>query len=292
MGMYDRNEDGPSSGGFKGRLIIALGIVLIGLFMYFSQSQENPITGEKQHVTLSPSQEIRLGLESAPMMAKQMGGEVSDSDPRLQEVRKIGNYIVDNTNAKKSPWKFKFHLLADTKTVNAFALPGGQIFITLGLYDKLQNESQLAGVLSHEMGHVIERHAAQQMAKSQLGQMIISAVAVGASDPSSNRSYEAAMVASLVNQMFQLRYGRKDESQADLWGLKLMEQVGYDPNAMIEVMEILKKSSGDKGHMPEMFQTHPNPDHRIAQIKEYLKDHPPPPNLKKGDSLKVNAFEY
>ena len=83
------------------------------LIMFFSQSQENPITGEKQHVALSPSDEIRLGLESAPAMAQKMGGEVPDDDPRLIEVRRIGNYLVDNTDAKKSPWKFKFHLLED-----------------------------------------------------------------------------------------------------------------------------------------------------------------------------------
>ena len=265
---YDQQGGPPGRGGLSGRLIGAALIALIGLFMYWNQVQDNPVHGEKQHVSLSPSDEIRLGLESAPRMASEMGGEVPDTDPRAQEVQRMGNYIVTHTIASKSPWKFKFHLLADEKTINAFALPGGQVFITLGLYDKLQTEAQLAGVLSHEMGHVIERHSAQQMAKSQLGNMLIVAVATGSSnDHGSHGVYTPAFIASAVNQMIQLRYSRADESQADLWGVKLMEAVGYDPRAMIAVMQILK-SAGGSGSMPQMFQTHPNPDLRIKQIEK------------------------
>ncbi len=269
---------------FKGRFIVGLIIAFIGWMIYINQTEENPVTGQKQHLTLTPSQEISLGLESAPVMAREMGGEVSASDPHAQEVQKIGTYLVDHTIAKKSPWKFKFHLIADTKTINAFALPGGQIFITQGLYDKLQTEAQLAGVLSHEMGHVIERHSAQQMAKSQLGQVLIVAVGAAASDPN-HQTYGPTLVASLVNQMFQLRYSRHDESEADTWGLKLMSEAGYDPKAMIQVMEILK-ASGSRGQTPEIFQTHPNPELRIQQIEAYLKEHPPEANLSEGKKLK------
>lgn len=288
--MYDQrppagyNGQRPGGSGLKGRIIIALVIAAIGFIMYLSNSEINPVTGEKQHISLSPDQEIRLGLQSAPLMAQKMGGEVPESDPKAIEVQKIGNMIIQNTDIKKSPWKFKFHLLADQKTVNAFALPGGQIFITLGLLNKLQTEAQLAGVLSHEIGHVIERHTAQQMAKSQLGNVLVTAVATGATDPS-NPSQTPAAIASLVNQMFQLRYSRADESEADQWGLKLMNQLGFDPRAMIEVMKILKASSGSGGG-PEMFQTHPNPDLRIAQIEEYLKKHPPG-ETKQGRDLKT-----
>ncbi|MBA3958009.1 MAG: M48 family metallopeptidase [Parachlamydiaceae bacterium] len=276
MGIFDRNNPNQNypnrASGIGPRFIGAIILAIIAFIMYMSQSQENPVTGEKQHVSISPAQEIRLGLESAPAMSQKMGGELPSSDPRAQRVEKLGQLIVSQTAAAKSPWKFRFHLLADTKTVNAFALPGGQIFITLGLYDKLKTDDQLAGVLSHEMGHVIERHSAQQMAKGQLGQLLVSAVAVGASDPQQYGSGQtAAMVASVVNQMVQLRYSRTDESQADIWGLKLMKQSGYDPNALIQVMEILK-ASGGRGHTPEIFQSHPNPDLRIEQIKEYLKN--------------------
>lgn len=273
---------------FRGRLLIAFIIAAIGFAMYYSQVQENPVTGEKQHVNMSPDQEIRLGLQSAPEMAQQMGGEIPSSDPRAIEVQKIGQFLATQTIAKKGPWKFQFHLLADTKTVNAFALPGGQIFITLGLFDKLQTEAQLAGVLSHEMGHVIERHSSEQMAKSQLGQSLILAVGMGTMDPNNpNTSRNATMIASLVNQMMSLRYSRKDESEADIWGLKLLAEANYDPRAMIQVMEILKSASGDHGESIELFQSHPNPDLRIQQIRQYLKEHPPQGNTTEGKTLRA-----
>lgn len=282
MGIYD-NDPRQQGGGrsFRTRLIIALAIAFMGWVMYMSQTEENPVTGVKQHVAISPDQEIRLGLESAPTMAHQMGGEVSNSDPRKGTVVALGNLLVENTLAKKSPWKFQFHLLADDETVNAFALPGGQIFITLGLYDKLQNEAQLAGVLGHEMGHVIERHTAEQMAKDRLGQSLVMAAGTAASQDNSRTPY---MIAAFVNQMVQLRYGRQDESEADEWGVKLMSQAGFDPKEMLVVMEVLKASGGG-GHSPEIFQSHPNPDLRMVQIKEYLKAHPPAPNLSKGKAL-------
>jgi predicted Zn-dependent protease len=86
--------------------------------------------------------------------------------------------------------------------------------------------------------------------------------------------------------MFQLHYGRKDESQADLWGIKLTSQVGFDPRAMIEVMKILKAAGGKGGQTLEIFQTHPNPDLRIKQIEAYLAENPPRPGLKEGKNLK------
>lgn len=289
MGIFgppgnDGQNQNPRSS-IKGRLIVALIIAFIGWVTYMSQVQENPVTGEKQHVSMSPDQEIRLGLESAPEMSREMGGEVPSSDIRSQEVSSLGQKIVRDTTAKKSPWKYQFHLLADDQVVNAFALPGGQIFITLGLLDKLQTEAQLAGVLSHEMGHVIERHSSQQMAKSQLGNTFV--VAVGAAANSQGRSgqIDPLVIASVVNQMFQLRYSRHDESEADTWGLKLMEEAGYDPRAMIQVMEVLKQAGGH-GHNLELFQTHPNPDLRIEQIKTYLKEHPPKQGLSEGRNLK------
>lgn len=286
MGPFDSNPNPNQRGRFIFRLIAALGIALVGWLMYMNQVEENPVTGEKQHVAVSPDQEIRLGLESAPVMSREMGGEVSANDPRAKEVQRMGNFLVSHTLAKNSPWKFQFHLLSDTKTVNAFALPGGQIFITLGLLNKLQTEAQLAGVLSHEMGHVIERHTAEQMAHNKLGQTLVVAFGTAASHDASSNAY---MAAAVVNQMLQLRYSRKDESEADLWGVKLMTQAGFDPRAMIEVMKILKASSGGSQSL-EIFQTHPNPDLRMEEIEAYLKKYPPASNLSEGRKLK-NIFE-
>jgi predicted Zn-dependent protease len=219
-----------------------------------------------------------------------MGGEVDDSrDPGAALVAEVGQRLVHNSDASKSPYveNFHFHLLRDPRTVNAFALPGGQIFITRGLFERLENEAQLAGVLGHEIGHVINRHSAQQMAKGQLGQILTVAVGVGASNER-DRGRNAQLVAAMVNQMTQLKYSRGDESEADRFGLKFMAEAGYDPRAMLDVMKILKKASGDK-HPPEFLATHPLPETRLEEIRAQLQEHYPngvPSNLTKGRTLR------
>jgi predicted Zn-dependent protease len=248
------------------RLILAAAILLIGLFGYFSQRQTNPVTGEVQHVSLTPAQEVALGLDSAPQMAEQFGG--LDPNPAdQQKVQVVGEKLVTSSAAAKSDYRFSFHLLADRNTVNAFALPGGPIFITRALYDQLENEAQLAGVLGHEIGHVIERHSAQHMAKSQLAQSVVGAAGVAASD--NGRGQQAAMIAAFVSQMAQLRYGRQDELESDRWGVHIMADAGYDPRELLGVMQILKRASGG-GRQPEFFSTHPDPGNREQTIRDEI----------------------
>lgn len=265
-------------------------IALVAIITYVSRTQVNPVTGEKQHVAMTASQEIALGLQSAPEMAAQMGGALDpNTDPDAATVARIGRQIVDSSDASHSPYAENFHyyLLADPKTVNAFALPGGQIFITRALYDRLQNTSQLAGVLGHETGHVINRHAAEHMATGQLGSALATAVGVAASD-NRGHGYSAAIVAQAVNQMLQLKYSRNDELEADAYGLKYMTQSGYDPSAMLDVMRILKEAAGSAGHGPNILATHPDPDARIEAIQAYLKQNYPngvPSDLTTGNPL-------
>ena len=268
-------------------------VALIGVVIYMNQTQVNPVTGEKQHVAMTVDQEKALGLEAAPQMARKMGGDVDASeDPRAALVDEVGRRIVQNSEAKKSPYvdNFHFHLLRDPKTVNAFALPGGQVFITEGLLDRLENEAQLAGVLGHEIGHVINRHSAQQMAKGQLGQILTVAVGVGASG-GDDRGRNAQIVAAMVNQMGQLKFSRSDESEADHYGLKYMAEAGYDPSAMLDVMNILKKAGGGR-NPPEILATHPLPDTRLKEIRDQLKKSYPdgiPPTLTKGRTLQASS---
>jgi predicted Zn-dependent protease len=260
-------------GGLPIRLIIGVGIVIFALIGYYAKTEVNPVTGEKQHVGMGPEQEMALGLQAAPDMANQMGGALDPkSNPDAAKVAAMGQKLAYDTEAAKSPYaqekNFHYFLLNDPQTVNAFALPGGQIFITKALYDKLQNEAQLAGVLGHETGHVIHRHGAVQMAKGQLGGMIATAVGVAASD-SQSHAQMAQMATQMANQMVQLHYGREDELQADAYGLRLMAQLNYDPAEMLGVMAILKDLEKG-GRQPEMMQTHPYAENRIAQINEIL----------------------
>lgn len=253
------------------RLLIAGVIAIIAFVSYCMKTEVNPVTGEKQRVAMGAEQEMVLGLQAAPQMAQEMGGVV---DPRTnadaQRVAEIGRRLVYDTDAARSPYaqknNFHFHLLNDPKTINAFALPGGQIFITRALYDRLENEAQLAGVLGHEVGHVIHRHGAEHMATGNLGQMLATAAGVGAGD----NGQIAAQATAMAAQFMMLKYGRTDELESDAYGLMLMSEVGLDPAEMLGVMRILAEAS--KGaQQPEMMQTHPYPETRVEQIKQILE---------------------
>src|SRR4051812_15020729 len=161
------------------RWVGALVIGVIGIAIYMFQTEVNPVTGKKQHIAMSVDQEKALGLQAAPEMAQKMGGALSpETSPAARMVAEVGRRIVERSDAGRSPYvgNFHFFLLDDPGTINAFALPGGQVFITRGLFDKLDNEAQLAGVLGHEIGHVIGRHAAEHMAQGELGQILSVAV--------------------------------------------------------------------------------------------------------------------
>lgn len=253
----------------KGRILIALVIVGFSLLLYFARSERNAITGETQQVALSQDQEIALGLQAAPEMANMFGGLLQD--PAAQQfVDDTCTRLISNSAAGQADWPFECHLLADGETINAFALPGGQIFLTAGLFNALQTEGQLAGVLAHEIGHVVARHSAEQLAEQQLAQGISGAAVIAATDPDSPNSGAAAgQVSALVANLVTLKFGRDDELQSDQLGVQFMADAGYDPRAMIDLMQVLAESS-TSAEPPEFFSTHPNPDNRIARIEEAI----------------------
>lgn len=250
------------SSGLSGRLIIGLVIVVISLISYFGSKEFNPITGEDQYLSLTPEQEIALGLQSAPQMIQEFGGLYPDEEVQ-QQIKDIGNQLVNNSVAQDTPWQFDFHVLDDPDMVNAFALPGGQIFITTGLLSELDTEDLVAGVLAHEIVHVLARHSAQQIAKSELTNGLVGAVGVASGDAN------AAQTAAMVGQLINMRYGRQDELQSDGLGVCLMISANYDPEAMIEVMQILAAAGGGQAQ-PEFFSTHPNPENRIEEIEQAI----------------------
>ncbi len=257
--------------GKSARFLIAIVIAAVSLITYFSSSEENPVTGEKQYVDITPKQEIALGLQAVPKMVQQYGGESTDQQSNAL-VDQVGQKIVQSTAARETPYQYDFHLLDDDKTVNAFALPGGQIFITEALFKQFNREDQLAGVLGHEIAHVVARHSAQQMAKAKLTQGLTGAAVMATYDPERPSTTQTAAVAALIGQAVNMKYGRGDELESDKLGVRFMIESGYDPEAMIEVMEILAKASGGN-RQPEFFSTHPNPDNRIAKIKEAIREY-------------------
>lgn len=245
------------------KLLLAAGIVIFSFIKYFSSSETNEITGEKQYISLTKDQEIALGMNSAPQMAQEFGG-LSRNAKYQQLVKQVGEKIVTNSDAGRTKYPFQFYVLADARTVNAFALPGGPIFITEGLLTRLKSEDQLAGVLGHEVGHVIARHSAEQMSKQELTQGIAGAAGVAAGDM--NSAYYAQVVANMIN----MKYGREDELESDDLGVRFMLQSGYNPETLIGVMDILEEASGGS-QVPEFQSTHPSPANRRAKIQAAIE---------------------
>lgn len=252
-------------GGWGGRLAIAAILAGIALFTYYRSSSVNPVTGRTQHISLTVQDEIALGLQAAPEMARQFGGEHPDQEAQ-NLVDHIGAKLAGQIPTASETYPFYFYVLADRQTVNAFALPGGQVFITAALLDRLETEGQLAGVLGHEIGHVVARHSAEQMAKAQLAQGLAGAAGVAAGDLTS------AQVAQMVGQFINMRHSREHELESDRLAVRYMAQAGYDPRSMVRVMEILAEASGGGGRQPEFASTHPSPENRIERINAAIRE--------------------
>lgn len=273
-GGYPQAFGGDSQrSSLKTRLILAAIIAIIALISYYGKpGDENQITGEKERVAFGDeADEVQMGLQAAPQMVQMHGGPSRDVEAQAM-VSRIGGELLtalDNDlekNGRTNPYRddFRFTLLADPETVNAFALPGGQVFITGALFRDLETEGQLAGVLGHEMGHVIERHGNKRMAQNQLFQGLAGAAGVAGGDA------QSAQMAQAVAQMVQMKYGRGDELESDKWGVRLTALAGYDPRAMIGVMKVLEKAGGEGP--PEFFSTHPKPANRVEYIEKVIAE--------------------
>ena len=264
--------------GLKMRLLIALAIVAFGVISYYGNPGDvNQITGQRERVAMTEEdQEMQLGRQAAPQMVQQHGGESASPDGRAM-VDRIGRELLAGLDdwitereaqlgvELRNPYEFQFTLLADPKTVNAFALPGGQVFITEALFSRLDTVGQLAGVLGHEIGHVIERHGNERMAKQSLFSTLAMAGGAVGGDAQSAQMAQAAL------QMVQMKYGRDDELESDRWGVILTERAGYDPRAMIGLMKVLDEAS-PSGGPPEMMSTHPKPANRVAYIEQVIRE--------------------
>ena len=270
--MYSSYPSARSSrgGSAKGRLIFAAIIAIMSLVSYFGSRQDNAVTGETQYIGITVDQEIALGLQAAPQMAEEFGGEDPDAADQAV-VDQIGNSIVQSSPASQTPYEYEFHLLEDDQTINAFALPGGQIFITRALFDRLQTEGELAGVLGHEIGHVVARHSAEHIAKAQLTEGLTGAAVLATYDPDNPATANTAQVAALIGQLINLKFGRDDELESDFLGVCFINDTGYDPQELISVMQILAEASQGNAP-PEFFSTHPNPENRIQRIQDAIQN--------------------
>jgi predicted Zn-dependent protease len=220
----------------------------------------NPATGKKQLMLVSEAQEIAMGKEADQEAVAAYG---LYPDPKVQAyVNELGQRLAAKSERPNLPWSFK---VVDDPAVNAFALPGGYIYVTRGIMAHLRSEAELAGVVGHEIGHVTGRHSASQMSKQTLAMGgLVLGMAV---------KPELQQFAGLAQQglgLLFLKFGRDDENQADELGLRYMTRQAYDPQEMLEVFGVLDgvtRAEGSGGRMPDWLSTHPSPGNRLARIQ-------------------------
>jgi len=227
-------------------------------------------TGERKFMLLTWNQEIQLGRESSPDFEKEFGGRLDNLAVQAY-VGSVGERVSRSTTLPELPYQFT---VLNSDIVNAFALPGGPVYVTRGLLQVLKSEGELAAVLAHEMGHVNARHGAQQISR-QIGMQVILEV-VGAAagrTTDADEGQRVKNVAKVVGALAGLKYSRDMERQADQLGLDYLAAAGYDPREMVRLLEIFGSLSGEGGGRPvEWLSTHPNPENRVQNVGQRIRE--------------------
>jgi predicted Zn-dependent protease len=235
-------------------------IFAVGLLL-FTACAVNPVTGKRQLMLVSEGQEIQMGAQYDSQVVMSIG---EYSDPALKTyVADLGRRLAATSERPNLAWTFR---VVDDPSVNAFAIPGGHVYITRGILAHMTNEAQLATVMGHEIGHVTARHTAQQMTQQQLAGL---GLAVGSI--ASSRIAQYAGQATQALQVMFLKFSRDDESQADQLGIRYSSRANYDSREMIHVMQMLDRiETQSGGKLPEWLATHPAPANRIEHINAIL----------------------
>jgi predicted Zn-dependent protease len=239
-------------------------VVLVAALAATLSCATNPATGQRQLSFIGEEREIALGQENDTQIRKEMG---SYDDRALQEyVTTVGLKLAMNSERPGLPWHFT---VVDTPAINAFALPGGYIYITRGILAYLDDESQMAGVLGHEIGHVTARHSVNQQSKSTLAQIGIIGGAIFAPGGA-----QAAQAASTGLGLLFLKYGRDDEAQADQLGVRYTSRAGWDPAGiprMLTTLGRIEEASDSKG-VPNWLATHPPAEDRVQRVQAAVRE--------------------
>lgn len=229
----------------------------------------NAATGRSQLNTLSREDEIALGEQGQQELVPQYGGPVQDAALQAY-VREVGMKMVPYVEGDYAslPWEFT---LLDSEVINAFALPGGKVFLTRGLASRLKSEAEMAGVLGHEIGHVTAEHADKRISSQLIftGLLVGASIAAGYSDDDLVKVGVPVLV-GVGGQGFLLKFGRDEEYESDSLGMRYMTKAGYNPEGQARVMEILAEAS--KGPREwEMLSTHPYPENRVRRARDIIQ---------------------
>jgi len=241
----------------------------------------NPVTGKRQIMLMSKAQELKLGRQYDPQVIATFGEYKSDNILSFLKTR-----TTEMGRISHRP-NLEYHIkILDSPVVNAFAVPGGYIYLTRGILAQLNNEAELIGVIGHEMGHINARHFASQQTKQQLGQMVL----IGTMIVSEKLAQYASYAMQGMELLF-LKFSRDNEREADQLGVEYSSKIGYDAHKMADFFQVLEKMSmaENVGGVPTFLSTHPDPGDRYNSVNQQATAWQ---DSLKLPSWKVNADSY
>jgi predicted Zn-dependent protease len=259
--------------------LLALLVPTLSMGSALGSCARNPVTGKSELSLVSESQEIQMGKEASQQVAQSIG--LYNNAGVQSYVAALGKSMAAQSERPNLPWEFH---VVDDASVNAFALPGGFIYVTRGLMTSINDEAELATVVGHEIGHVTNRHSVQQISKAQLAQLGLGIGSILSSDIA-----RFGQLASAGLSVLFLKYSRDAENQADQAGFRYALNQNYDVREMANVFETLDRISeaSGGGKLPEWLATHPDPGNRIKHIEAMLD------TLKRDPSTgKTNREQY
>jgi predicted Zn-dependent protease len=237
----------------------------------------NPVTGRREIALVSEAQEIQMGQQGAAEVVQALG---LVNDQALNDyVNRVGMALAAKSERPNIPWSFR---VVDDPTPNAFALPGGPIFVTRGMMNLMRSEAELAGVLGHEIGHITARHSVSQMSKQQLAQ-----IGLGVGSILSPTVAQFGELAGTGLQLLFLKYGRDDERQSDELGFRYMLDQGYDVREFGDIFASLQRMGEAAGQspIPSWMASHPDPGERVKTAQRRVAElNRPTTNLRTGEA--------
>jgi Zn-dependent protease with chaperone function len=233
-------------------------------------AQSGPQLPDPGNPPMSRQQQIQLGFQAASEVYKQMP-VLPDSSPETRYIRRVGERLVA-TIPQQNSWPFEFHTIAQ-KDINAFALPGGPMFVNVGTITAATSESELAGVMAHEMAHVYMQHSAKMVRQNTGPSLIAGLGQVLGSMIGGVGGALASLGGQIGGGMLSMKYSRSDEAQADAVGAIIMYRAGYNPEALARFFDRLAEEGGGRG--PQFLSDHPNPGNREQAILKEVQNWPP-----------------
>lgn len=235
-------------------------VAVIGVGLTVERCATNPATGERHLNLYSESQEIAMGKQADKEISSSLG--LYEDKELADYIQTLGENLAVTSERPNLPWTFR---VLDDPVVNAFALPGGYIYVTRGILSHLNNEAELAGVIGHEIGHVTAQHSVHRMSSQQIFQF-----GLGAGMILVPELQRFGQLASKGLALMFLQFSREDENQADELGVRYMSRESYDAREMVGVMSMLDNVSkaGGGGRVPEWLSTHPDPGNRKSHIQQ------------------------